>query len=593
MLKNEKKKIRTGDAFQKSIESTVKAISEEKNLNIYFGDTKNNNKSDIILPVVNSSSELSDIKKIRGMSDSASLIKKYHDNNLHKKLSPTKEDHKLIFDELENMRCEVLGSFAMPGVKKNISEFTEAEAMNKKNNATKISKGKTIRMLLRDFLLKENLSIKYKKILDKDYKKFEYFLQSYKKNIFPLVNNQKEFSAFINEILEKIFIKTESSEENDNQEDNEEENNSDKNDEINEQEKLVDENFVSDDLMEKLDSDEVSKSENLEFSDGSDDSNLEFISKPNSDSEDKSDFKYKVYTTKFDNIINANKLCDINETLNLRKQLDKQTDKLDSTITILANKLQRKLLAKQKRWWEFDLEEGILDSGKLARIIISPENSLSYKKEAEANFKDTVVSLLIDNSGSMRGRPITIAAISTDILAKTLERSGVKVEVLGFTTKTWKGGRSRDYWIKNNKPTNPGRLNELLHIVYKHADHPIRRSKQNFGIMLKEGLLKENIDGEALEWAFKRIINRTEKRKILMVISDGAPVDDSTLSSNNVNLLDLHLKNIINLIEKKSSVELAAIGIGHDVSRYYAKAVTILDVDELAEVMSKKLIEMF
>ena len=588
-----KKRIRTGDEFQKSIESTVKAISEKKNLNIYFGDTKNNNKSDIILPVINRSSELSDIKKIRGMSDSASLIKKYHDNNLHKKLSPSKEDHKLIFDELENMRCEVLGSFAMPGVKKNISEFSEVDAIDKKNNATKVSKEKTIKMLLRDFLLKEKLSIKYKKILDKDYKKFEYFLQNYEKNILPLVNNQTEFSTFINEILEKIFIKTENSEKNDNQEDDEEENSSDKNDEIDEQEKLVDENFVSDELMEKLDSDEVSKSENLEFSDGSDDSNLEFISKPNSDSEDKSDFKYKVYTTKFDNIINASKLCDINETLNLRKQLDKQTDKLDSTITILANKLQRKLLAKQKRWWEFDLEEGILDSGKLARIIVSPENSLSYKKEAEADFKDTVVSLLIDNSGSMRGRPITIAAISTDILAKTLERCGVKVEVLGFTTKTWKGGRSRDYWIKNNKPTNPGRLNELLHIVYKHADHPIRRSKQNFGIMLKEGLLKENIDGEALEWAFKRIINRTEKRKILMVISDGAPVDDSTLSSNNVNLLDLHLKNIINLIEKKSSVELAAIGIGHDVSRYYAKAVTILDVDELAEVMSRKLIEMF
>ncbi len=588
-----KKKIRTGDEFQKSIESTVKAISEEKNLNIYFGDTKNNNTSDIILPVVKSSSELSDIKKIRGMSDSASLIKKYHDKNLHKKLSPSKEDHKVIFDELENMRCEVLGSVAMPGVKKNISEFSEVDVIDKKNNAIKVSKEKTIKMLLRDFLLKEKLSIKYKEILDKDHKKFEYFLKSYKKNILSLVNNQTEFSTFINEILEKIFIKTENSEKEDSQEDNEEESSSDKNDEIDEQEKLVDENFVSDDLMEKLDSDEVSKSENLEFSDGSDDSNLEFISKPNSDSEGKSDFKYNVYTTKFDNIINASKLCDINETLNLRKQLDKQTDRLDSTITILANKLQRKLLAKQKRWWEFDLEEGILDSGKLARIIVSPENSLSYKKEAEADFKDTVVSLLIDNSGSMRGRPITIAAISTDILAKTLERCGVKVEVLGFTTKTWKGGRARDYWIKNNKPTNPGRLNELLHIVYKHADHPIRRSKQNFGIMLKEGLLKENIDGEALEWAFKRIINRPEKRKILMVVSDGAPVDDSTLSSNNVNLLDLHLKNIINLIEKKSSVELAAIGIGHDVSRYYAKAVTILDVDELAEVMSKKLIEMF
>ena len=289
----------------------------------------------------------------------------------------------------------------------------------------------------------------------------------------------------------------------------------------------------------------------------------------------------------------AENLCDAEETQKLRKQLDIQTKKLDSTITVLANKLQRKLLSKQTRWWEFDLEEGVLDSGKLSRVIISPDNSLSYKKEKDTEFKDTVVSLLIDNSGSMRGRPITIAAISTDILAKTLERCGIKVEVLGFTTKTWKGGRTRDHWIRENKPENPGRLNELLHIVYKNADSAVRRSKKNFGIMLKEGLLKENIDGEALDWAYKRLSVRPEKRKILMVISDGAPVDDSTLSSNKSTYLDSHLKNVIKFIEKKTPIELLAIGIGHDVTRYYSKAVTILDADDLGNVMSKQLIDLF
>ena len=304
-------------------------------------------------------------------------------------------------------------------------------------------------------------------------------------------------------------------------------------------------------------------------------------------------FKYSIYTKKFDSITTADKLCDAEEASKLRKQLDKQTEKLDSTITILANKLQRKLLSKQNRWWEFDLEEGILDSGKLARIITTPESSLSYKKEKDTEFKDTVVSLLIDNSGSMRGRPITIAAISTDILARTLERCGIKVEVLGFTTRTWKGGKARDAWIKENKPKLPGRLNELLHIIYKNADVPVRRTKKNFGIMLKEGLLKENIDGEALDWAYKRLNARSEKRKILMVISDGAPVDDSTLSSNKSNYLDNHLKYTIKSIEKRGTVELLAIGIGHDVTRYYAKAVTILDVDNLGSVMSKQLINLF
>ncbi|MDC3024197.1 cobalamin biosynthesis protein CobT [Alphaproteobacteria bacterium] len=588
-----KKSIKTKDNFQKSIESTVKVVAEKKNLQIFFGEESNKSKKDIILPIINTPSSSVDIKKIRGMSDSASLVKKYHNIDLHKKLSPSEEQHKKIFDELENMRCEVLGSFSMPGIKKNISEYLKLELNNLENKEGKVSKEKTINFLLRDFLLKEKLCIKYKEVLDNDYKKYEKFFKNYSKDITPLINNQKKFSAFVIELLETLFNKTKNSSKDKEQTDNNEENSLDKSEEKQENKNVINEEVASEDLIEKSDSKEFDESESIETSDGSDESNTEFLGKPDFNYDIQTDFKYKVYTTKFDNIVNANKLCDINEVIKLRKQLDKQTNKLDSTITILANKLQRKLLAKQKRWWEFDLEEGILDSGKLSRVIVSPESSLSYKKEAEADFKDTIVTLLIDNSGSMRGRPITIAAMSTDILAKTLERCAVKVEVLGFTTKTWKGGRARDYWIKNNKPTNPGRLNELLHIVYKHADHPIRRSKQNFGIMLKEGLLKENIDGEALEWAFKRTLSRSEKRKIIMVISDGAPVDDSTLSSNDGNLLDIHLKNMINTIEKKSNVELTAIGIGHDVSRYYSKAITILDVDDLAEVMSKKLIEMF
>ena len=587
------KKDRTNDYFKKSIESTVKAISEKKNLNIFFGETDKTKSQDIILPSIKDPSEVIKVKKIRGMGDSASLMQKFHDSILHKKLCPSQENQKKIFDELESLRCEVLGSAEMPGVKKNISDFIEIEVKEETKNSKKISMEKTLKFLLRDLLLDDKFSIKYKKKLDDVSKKASLFLKNYKKNINDYLSDQEEYSKFVNELLSSILKENE----NTNQKEKDDENNED--DASNENEKEEDKNQSVDQQMfrdDKLENDQNDFVEENEISDNTevsgDDTNIEFTSKTEEEGL-KADFKYKVYTSKFDSIINASNLCDNAETIKLRQQLDKQTDRLDSTITILANKLQRKLLAKQKRWWEFDLEEGILDSGKLARVIVSPENSLSYKKEEEADFKDTIVTLLIDNSGSMRGRPITIAAISTDILAKTLERCGVKVEVLGFTTKTWKGGRARDLWIKNNKPPKPGRLNELLHIIYKHADLPVRRSKQNFGIMLKEGLLKENIDGEALEWSFKRILSRPEKRKILMVISDGAPVDDSSLSSNEGNLLDQHLKEIIKMIEKKSIVELTAIGIGHDVSRYYAKAVTILDVDELAEVMTKKLIEMF
>jgi len=302
---------------------------------------------------------------------------------------------------------------------------------------------------------------------------------------------------------------------------------------------------------------------------------------------------YNIYTTQYDEVAKAENLESEEEIAKLRNNLDQQLVTFQDLITKLANKLQRQLLAKQNRSWEFDLEEGLLDSSKLPRVIMDPYHSLSFKKEKDQDFKDTVVTLLIDNSGSMRGRPITIAALCADILSRTLERCSVKVEVLGFTTKNWKGGKSREFWNNNNKPKNPGRLNDLRHIIYKNADTQWRRSKNNIGLMLKEGLLKENIDSEAILWAYNRLKKREEERKILMVISDGAPVDDSTLSVNSGDFLEKHLKKVVKFIENKSDVEILAIGIGHDVSRYYNKAIKITDVQELGDVMISQLAGLF
>ena len=305
------------------------------------------------------------------------------------------------------------------------------------------------------------------------------------------------------------------------------------------------------------------------------------------------DLDYKIFTKQFDEIIKAEKLENTEDANKLRKTLDQQLIGFHDVVTKLANKLQRQLLAKQNRSWDFDLEEGLLDSSKLPRVIMDPFNSLSFKKEKDFDFKDTIVTLLIDNSGSMRGRPITIAAICADILSRTLERCSVKVEILGFTTKNWKGGQSREFWNKNGKPKTPGRLNDLRHIIYKSADTQWRQAKNNLGLMLKEGLLKENIDGEAISWAFSRLQKRREERKILMVISDGAPVDDSTLSVNSGDFLEKHLKKIVRFIEDKTEIDILAIGIGHDVSRYYNRAIKITDVNELGDVMISQLSTLF
>ncbi len=582
------------DIFKKSIESTIKAISKKSDINILFGSDNKSSYQNVNLPEVNKNGIYKSKLSIRGRSDSASLVNRYHDKKVHQKMSPDNLETKVIFDEIEFLRCELLGSTKYPGIKKNLLDF-DIEYINEKiTENIKLSKSETFKLFLKNNILGLNLYNQLAEVSDPIINSLNKALKNKNLQILKKISNQKEFSIEVLKLINDVIDQNTQEEKNDSKKNDD---NSEEQENLDQETERQTEEYQTFEITDTAESQSTESLENDESLNevGKEEDSSDYSSSSSNDFKDDIDthFKYSIYTKKFDSITSADKLCDPEEAFKLRKQLDKQTEKLDSTITILANKLQRKLLSKQNRWWEFDLEEGVLDSGKLARIITSPESSLSYKKEKDTEFKDTVVSLLIDNSGSMRGRPITIAAISTDILAKTLERCGIKVEVLGFTTRTWKGGKARDAWIKENKPKLPGRLNELLHIVYKNADAPVRRTKRNFGIMLKEGLLKENIDGEALDWAYKRLIARSEKRKILMVISDGAPVDDSTLSSNKSNYLDNHLKYIIKSIEKRGAVELLAIGIGHDVTRYYAKAVTILDVDDLGNVMSKQLINLF
>ena len=417
-------------------------------------------------------------------------------------------------------------------------------------------------------------------------------VSKYLKQIKQNLNNQKKFAEKTSEMLEDLGFDplTEVDFENNKTQKNEDEEKQDENN----QEKENKEQKVKDENKETLSDDE---DQSHEFSDGdNEDINENEYEQQNTEQISNnflSNSNYKVYTKEFDEIIEANKLCDIKELEKLRNSLDQQVFSFQNLISKIANKLQRKLLAKQNKYWEFNLEEGFLDNSKLARFIANPSNKLTFKKEKTANFKDTIVSLLIYNSGSMRGRPITVAAMCSDIIARTLERCLIKVEILGFTTKAWKGGKSREKWIKDNKISNPGRLNDLRHIIYKNADAPWRRTKKNLGLLLKEGILKENVDGEALIWAYNKLLLRQEKRRILMVISDGAPVDDSTLSINPGNYLEKNLNEVIKKIENSKKVEIIAIGIGHDVSRYYKRAVTINDVDQLGEVLLKQLSDIF
>ena len=583
------------EKFKQALISTVKAISED--FNYKNDEDKNNSSKNYNFFELDNLNNKYDFLKFRAETDSEALKRKFSNKNIYLKKLPSKPTLKSLYNTSEKIRYEMLGTRMLKGIGKNLIENYNYKINLKRKDQLKSKEDTTIAEAFEIYMLKNFFEIKpnalCEKILsywDDDFKNsFGKHLNYLKQNL----ENQELFSSKFVEILNQLdFIeKDEEDKQEENHQENQQnnqqnaesdsENNQDKDQEASENQNISDTD---------LDVNEFRMEEQLFDTESDQQSSENIVQKLNNVKTEK---EYKVYTRDFDEIEKAENLEEADEISKLRKNLDQQLINFKDLIIKLANKLQRQLMAKQNRSWDFDLEEGLLDSSKLPRIIIDPYNSLSFKKEKDLEFKDTVVSLLIDNSGSMRGRPITIAALCADILSRTLERCSVKVEILGFTTKNWKGGKSRESWNKNGKVKNPGRLNDLRHIIYKSADSQWRQSKKNLGLMLKEGILKENIDGEAIMWAYSRLKKRKEERKILMVISDGAPVDDSTLSVNSGDYLEKHLKKVVKLIENKEDIEILAIGIGHDVSRYYKKAIKITDVQELGDVMIGELSNLF
>ncbi len=579
--------------FKIAIKSTIKSLSNKDDIEISFGGqdvSSENNK--LRLPEINELQNKINFDLTRAQADSESLKLRYSNKKILKSFEPRGSKAKKLYEIAEKIRYESLGTQEYKGIKENlINYYSSKKSPHDKLENIYFAFENYLRnefFHLHKNLKEEEIPNKYKKNFDKVFKKK---ISKIKEN----VDKQEFFNASISEIIKKLEIEENSDyEEIDNKKEedsNKEVNNKDDSDQKRDSKFDENQEMAIDTSIPELDNlaDENDKESNeIEIEEASNENEKRVRTKNNF-----GDQKYKSYTKEFDEIIIAEDLETEEELSRLRQNLDQQLLQLKSFISKLANKLQRKLLAKQNRSWDFDLEEGMLDTSKLSRVIIDPLNSLSFKKEKETEFKDTLVTILIDNSGSMRGKPISVAAICADILSRTLERCSVKVEILGFTTKHWKGGSSRELWMKNDKPKSPGRLNDLRHIIYKSADTPWRLAKKNMGLMLKEGLLKENIDGEALKWAFEKMSKRKEERKILMVISDGAPVDDSTLSTNSSDFLETNLKNTVQWIENKSNIELLAIGIGHDVTRYYKKAVKITDVQDLGDVMINQLTDLF
>ena len=579
--------------FKTAIGSTVKSLSNSENVEVSFGDQNAQSKNNSIkLPEIEQVNNKINYSQIRALADSESLKLRFSNNETFKSYEPKGNISKKLYKIAEKIRFEKLGSDQFKGVKDNIEKYYQERinSLDLKNSEDKIIES------FENYLRVKFFESKNSKELEKKLKTYKKDLnEKFKgkiKQLNDLTHNQAQYNSLISDLISNMDLDENLEEEEKNEENKQDEKQKNpKNQEQKAKEKEQEQQEMSIDSgvpdLENQASDSDKDVEEIEIEDKSK-SDLRKNIKNNL-----GDLRYKAYTEEFDEIIKAEDLESEEELNRLRKNLDQQLLQLKNFISKLANKLQRKLLAKQSRSWSFDLEEGLLDASKLPRIIMDPFNSLSFKKEKDIEFKDTLVTILIDNSGSMRGKPISVAAICADILARTLERCSVKVEILGFTTKHWKGGSSREKWMKNDKPNLPGRLNDLRHIIYKSADMPWRQGKNNMGLMLKEGLLKENIDGEALKWAYNKMSRRKEERKILMVISDGAPVDDSTLSTNSSDYLEANLKNIVKWIENKTNIELLAIGIGHDVTRYYNQAIKITDVQDLGDVMINQLTDLF
>ena len=584
------------EKLKQALTSTARVISDDLETLEEFKEGKKDKKVDVInLDDLNSKN---DFIKARAEYDSFALKKKFSNDEIYKKNLPSNSSCRALYSIAEKIRYEKLGSFMLKGIEKNLKQNYQQIIETKKKDQIDTKDDVPVNEAFELYMLKKfhdielnSSSNKMLSLWEKDFDQvIDKHIQYLKKNL----EFQNEYSLKFSQILQEMEIfQNEDNETTEEENQNDGQNNPSSDDQDNNSEDQKDQN--DDDKTEAsleadYNLDDYRLDEQLVDTDSDQQNKEQVIQKKNINN---ANLEYKIYTNQFDETIKAENLENFDDSLKLRKTLDQQLIGFQDIITKLANKLQRQLLAKQNRSWEFDLEEGLLDSSKLPRIIMDPYNSLSFKKEKDLEFKDTVVTLLIDNSGSMRGRPITIAALCADILSRTLERCSVKVEILGFTTKNWKGGQSRELWSQTNKIKNPGRLNDLRHIIYKSADSHWRQAKNNLGLMLKEGLLKENIDGEAITWAFNRLKKRKEERKILMVISDGAPVDDSTLSVNSGDFLEKHLKKMVRFIEEKTEIEILAIGIGHDVSRYYSRAIKITDVNELGDVMVSQLSSLF
>ncbi|WP_119167588.1 cobaltochelatase subunit CobT [Algihabitans albus] len=604
------------ERFKRATAATLRSISRDAELTVGFSGNQPSqppvqpdDKAEVRLPLPSRDLPLEEVLLARGECDAAALRHRYHSEKVHGRSRPNEQVAREIYDAVEQARCEALGARRMTGCALNLDAVLDdryrARGYDRIRSREEAPLSEALRLLAREAMTGQPPPAAARALVDVWREALDPRILQELHDLKTVIGDQGAYAKAVRQMIADLDLEATSDEEledDDQEDDGGEDQSEDAPDQMRgeggEQDSGESAAASDGDQADLSDAEaaeqEVAEADGDMMDGGADEQPGQPGRRPEHDRHNTpEDELYHAFSTKHDEVIEAPDLCDADELARLRQMLDQQLNHMQGVIARLANRLQRRLMAKQTRAWDFDLEEGLLDTARLARIVANPTHSLSYKMEKQTNFRDTVVTLLIDNSGSMRGRPISVAAMSADILARTLERCGVKVEILGFTTRMWKGGQSRESWIAAGKPSLPGRLNDLRHIVYKSADTPWRRARRNLGLMLREGILKENIDGEALLWAHNRLLARPEQRRILMVISDGAPVDDSTLSVNPGNYLEKHLREVITYIEGRSPVELIAIGIGHDVTRYYRRAVTIVDAEQLGGTMLEKLAELF
>jgi cobaltochelatase CobT len=596
------------DRFKQALTGAARAIGQDPEADVaWTAEAPLAQGKSLRVPMPGRTLPEQQAREARGFADSFALKLRHHDEAMHSRAMPTEPGARSCYDAVERVRYEALGENNYAGMRENLAaatrQRTQTDPISRAETVDEVPLATALSLLLREQLTGQPIPESARAGVELLREHIESRVGDDFERLALTLDDQKSFQSLSIDMLRHLQLVEaepvdESGDDDDQGEDDagqDEDGNEEDQGNENELRQEQVEGESGEGEGEEETTDEVEREQEMKDGEPGDEGEEGMMpvraNRPWTDLPET--FDYKVFTEEFDEIVEATELCDFEELDRLRAYLDSQLTGLQGVVTRLANRLQRRLMAQQNRSWDFDQEEGLLDAARLARVVVSPGHSLSYKVEREQEFKDTVVTLLIDNSGSMRGRPISIAAISADIMARTLERCGVKVEILGFTTRAWKGGQGREKWLASGKPPQPGRLNDLRHIIYKNADEPMRRARKNLGLMMREGLLKENIDGEALIWAHNRLLGRSEDRRILMVISDGAPVDDSTLSVNSAGYLETHLRKVIDWIERQSPVQLVAIGIGHDVTRYYKRAVTIMDVEQLGGTIVEQLAGLF